>query len=182
MFNLFTKKNKIQPVQQGVWIVPDFLAQEQCDAIIDKIETRGFKRARQYEEGRQNKETFITDNEVLDLLLERFKNFVLTDGTSKYTITNVSLPLEFFKYDTGDFIKRHSDAQRAGEGGKMSALTLVLYLNDDYKGGETFFNDLNYKTAPRAGHALFFKQELHHEALCIGYGTKYILRTNCFVA
>jgi hypothetical protein len=64
--------------------------------------------------------------------------------------------------------------------GKYSKLTLVLYLSDNCKGGETFFDKYGLKINPTSGVALLFNQELNHEALIVTQGVKYVLRTNCF--
>jgi prolyl 4-hydroxylase len=46
-------------------------------------------------------------------------------------------------------------AKQVAESGQR-VLTLLLYLNDDYEGGETLFNVLGRRYKGRKGHALFF--------------------------
>jgi len=52
----------------------------------------------------------------------------------------------------------------------------MIYLNDDFKGGETKFNDLI--VAPKKGTALIFYHYLEHEGSEVIEGTKYVLRTD----
>jgi len=54
----------------------------------------------------------------------------------------------------------------------------MVYLNDDFSGGETKFDDVLIK--PRSGMALMFIHELKHESLPIMVGTKYVLRSDVF--
>ena len=59
--------------------------------------------------------------------------------------------------------------------------TLLIYLNEDFKGGETVFYDDNFRKtttiAPKAGSALFFDIALWHEAEGILAGKKYWIGT-----
>ncbi len=172
-------KKPIIRVEPGIWIVENFISQQQCNAIVDKIEKSNFKIARQYKEGRHNKETFLEESFIVQLMRERFEEFGLFPD-SHFVVKDFSLPLEFYKYEAGDFIKRHSDAPRESNG-RFSKITLVLYLSDNCEGGETYFDTYNLKVNPKSGTALLFQQHLNHEALMVRSGMKYVLRTNCFV-
>ena len=181
IFSIFKKgKNKIIRVENGIWIIEDFISRSQCNEIIDKIEKTNFKAARQYNEGRHNKEAFLDEPYIVGLLRDKFKEINFSSNSLKFNVVDFSLPLEFYKYENGDFIKRHSDAHREFNG-RYSKLTLVLYLSDSCKGGETYFDKYNVKINPKSGAALLFEQELNHEALIVTEGTKYVLRTNCYI-
>ena len=52
----------------------------------------------------------------------------------------------------------------------------MIYLNDDFKGGETRFNDLTVH--PNTGKALLFIHEQKHESIPVEEGMKYVLRTD----
>jgi prolyl 4-hydroxylase len=166
--------------EEGIWIIDDFMSRSQCLEIIEKIEKTNFKVARQYKEGRHNKETFLEEASIVQLLREKFKELSGFRNSLPFAVADFSLPLEFYKYETGDFIKRHSDASRESRG-RSSKLTLVLYLSDNCSGGETYFDKYNMKVNPKCGAALLFDQQLNHEALIVTAGTKYVLRTNCFL-
>ena len=52
----------------------------------------------------------------------------------------------------------------------------MIYLNDNFKGGETRFNNLI--VAPKKGSALVFYHYLEHEGAEVLQGIKYVLRTD----
>ena len=51
-------------------------------------------------------------------------------------------------------------------------ISILIYLNDDYTGGEIYFNDLNLKIKPTAGSILIFTCNHLHESLRIESGNK----------
>lgn len=145
--------------------------------ILNTIENIEFKRAHQYSEGRHNKEIFTSNSQIEDildvvLLGFKFKNLKLVQ---------YSKPHEFYKYDCQDYILPHSDAPREFDNSNKSNYTLIIYLNDNFIGGETFFVGSNIKITPQKNAGLFFKHSLVHEALPVVAGVKYVFRTNCLL-
>ena len=180
IFKLFTgDKPKNENLHPGVWIVEKLMSGSECDALIRKIESGGFKKARQFEQGRHNEETFIMDNSLGDAIVNKLKEMTFTEKKKRFRIVQITRPLEFYKYNAGDFIKVHTDAAREVVPGQLSSHTLVIYLNDDMEGGETFFSRMNVKIKPGAGNGLLFRQELDHEGSLVREGKKYILRCAC---
>jgi hypothetical protein len=63
---------------------------------------------------------------------------------------------------------------------------LLVYLNDDFRGGETAFLDEDEnvlsEVAPVAGMALVLRQDVYHMAAAVTKGVKYLLRTDVMVA
>jgi predicted 2-oxoglutarate/Fe(II)-dependent dioxygenase YbiX len=55
---------------------------------------------------------------------------------------------------------------------------LLLYLDDDFDGGQTDFPEQHLTVAPRAGDALWFQHAVLHEGKPITRGTKHVLRTD----
>ena len=71
---------------------------------------------------------------------------------------SINIPLNYFefihvvKYEVGGFFMPHLDSMK----GTNRVATFVLYLNDDYEGGETRFPELNKSYKLKKGDALFF--------------------------
>jgi prolyl 4-hydroxylase len=76
-------------------------------------------------------------------------------------------------YQKGDFFARHTDAAYLREPGVSSLFSVLIYLNDDFEGGETSFPDLLRIVKPEAGCALVFGHG--HIGLPISQGDKYAL-------
>eukprot|EP01119_Soliformovum_irregulare_P023906 TRINITY_DN8449_c0_g1_i1.p1 TRINITY_DN8449_c0_g1~~TRINITY_DN8449_c0_g1_i1.p1 ORF type:complete len:267 (-),score=42.36 TRINITY_DN8449_c0_g1_i1:23-784(-) len=103
----------------------------------------------------------------------------------------------FHRYSQGQEFFRHSDASCASTTGHdgieivaRSFLSLVMYLNDDFDGGETEFyfrnsngSEMSIKIEPKMGECIVFHHDgsplnVHHAGLPIRSGVKYILRTD----
>ena len=60
---------------------------------------------------------------------------------------------------------------------KNDFLSFLIYLNDDFQGGETEFRKIT-TVVPKKGMALVFMHNLRHEGKEVLSGTKYVLRTD----
>lgn len=101
------------------------------------------------------------------------------------------------RYHAGEYLRAHTDnprpldyrdnpehGARAGffHHGRRKVLTLVLYLNDDYTGGELLFHGSGQQIKPGTGDLLLFPPGELHEARPVLSGTKYILTNALFYA
>jgi len=95
--------------------------------------------------------------------------------------------MRIVKYQAGDHFMPHKDGAFILNEDIRSALTLMIYLNEGYEGGETvFFDESNSKTNPRkievlgiTGKGLIFTQDVTHSGEPLqGKIPKYILRTD----
>ena len=168
--SLFFRKK----ILNDMYLFKSFFSNYECEEILKLLKKNSFKTARQFNEGRKNKELFINDSEIIDLFIKRIKKFRFKG----LDVIDYSMPLEFYKYDAGDYIEEHTDASRELDGGSYSNFTALVYLNDTYIGGETFFKTSNKEISPETGSLLLFNHSLDHEALEVRLGTKYIYRAN----
>ena len=102
---------------------------------------------------------------------------------------------KFSKYEEGYSFEAHIDGPWVPMKDESSVFTVVIYLNDDYEGGQTnFYNepfeskfegkrgikndeDLVATIQPKTGKMLVFNHESYHEGSKVLKGTKYIVRT-----
>lgn len=77
------------------------------------------------------------------------------------------------KYFTGQSMGPHYDGQ---DGDEFLKYTMVIYLNDDYEGGEVHFRNHGVTIKPKAGSLVFFPSQKPyiHESLPITSGRKYM--------
>jgi prolyl 4-hydroxylase len=72
--------------------------------------------------------------------------------------------LQVAKYEQGGKFDPHTDAcdqddafcERFNKGAKNRYATLLVYLNDDYEGGQTVFTNADIRIQPKKGKAIFF--------------------------
>ena len=82
------------------------------------------------------------------------------------------------RWPVGTFMKPHIDPHRPDQDPDLFAA--VLYLNDDYIGGHTQFDNIDgsvwYDVKPKAGKLLIFsnREYLHHVSK-VETGTRYVL-------
>lgn len=92
--------------------------------------------------------------------------------------TGINPRLRFYTYTPGAAYPPHTDGAWFVDGVRRSALTLLVYLNDDFGGGETSFLDDPTPIRPVAGAALLFPHERWHQGHPVSSGAKVVLRTD----
>jgi hypothetical protein len=171
------EKVDMNKVDSNIWLINNLLTETECRYLILKTREKGFKSALNGEKhGRFNEETFINNSNILKLIRLRLLNVFNNHSEATFSIQNTTEVLEFYRYKKGDFVSPHSDTPIQVSESNKSNYTLVIYLNEGFEGGETFFrlNDLKIKT--NQGSAVLFDQNLIHGGSKIIEGEKYILR------
>ena len=77
------------------------------------------------------------------------------------------------RYEVGEFFTMHRDDHPLTQ----RTISTVLYLNDNYDGGEIYFKYFDFKYKPEAGDLLVFPSNYaySHESQPIKNGTKYVI-------
>jgi len=164
----------MKQIDDGIWVTAPLLQARECSGIIARAEAASFRVARDYDRyERHNQETFLDEPMTAQLLLDRLRG----DG-STLAAARMDPTLECYRYLAGEYLAPHRDAATEIEPGVWSTLTLVLYLNDDFEGGETGFPEPKIAVRPRPGHAVLFEHSLLHEGSPVLAGTKYVVRTS----
>ena len=99
-----------------------------------------------------------SDNMVIapmteDLVVQAINRCI---ATASETEANWGEPLHILRYTPGQQYRPHHDAHAFGPVEKRRLATALLYLNDDYEGGETHFPELNIKVRGGVGDLLIF--------------------------
>ena len=84
--------------------------------------------------------------------------------------------LQIIRYRPGGFYATHKD-NPGGERDNRRQVTVVVYLNEDFRGGGLVFTKLDYTFTPRTGHVLLFPSHYPHKAETVVEGIKYIIAT-----
>lgn len=174
--------------------IDNFLTEEECKEIISLIEQNN---QRSSIAGEEKNTRIITKSRTSNTSFLSNKNTIVNAIKQKISkILNIDTKqiesLQGIKYISGQYFLPHRDGY---EGIRKENLTkesgnriwsLLIYLNEDYEGGETGFPLLNLDIKPKKGMALMWHNlrengdlldESLHEGKLVVSGTKYIITT-----
>ncbi|CAF0893739.1 unnamed protein product [Adineta steineri] len=132
---------------------------------------------------RNNDRCMIDDVNMAQMLFERIKSY-LPNKWKTHQLVGLNERLRFLRYDPGQAFKAHYDGTYCrDDGSEISYITIQLYLNEGFKGGETTFvshrdSTKNVPCIPRTGMVLIFEHHLLHEGSALKKGRKYTVRTD----
>lgn len=125
---------------------------------------------------RNNDRLMIFDNDLAENLFQKAVKF-LPQTHEDYSVLDFNEMFRIYKYSSGQRFKMHRDGSYIRNENEKSFYTFLIYLNDDFEGGETEFENL-FTVAPKKGSALVFYHPLRHEGKTLISGLKYVLRTD----
>ena len=178
-------------VPQRIVAIENFLADEECDALIARAEALGFEPAltstkhgaQRLENIRNNDRVIFDDSELAAQMWTRLAPFVPSPLFGRDAI-GLNERWRYYRYWAGQTFKRHQDGSVKRTSGEKTQMTLLLYLNDDCVGGETRFylegRDEPLDLTPKKGAALLFLHTFWHEGTPVVSGRKYVLRSDVF--
>ncbi len=171
--------------------ISEFLQRSRCDDLVTRA-----RRSQLYDQDKtiSNKgleQGAYRTSESFTLIDRQL--FVEMERVLKIERHRLERPL-LIRYQKGNEFKPHLDFHIEGTEGYeqrvrngQRTLSFVFYLNDDYEGGELYFDKLNVRIKPSTGDLLiivnqFLNGEMNwdssHASSPVGQGTKYILLVN----
>ncbi|ASK31216.1 oxidoreductase, 2OG-Fe(II) oxygenase [Chryseobacterium sp. T16E-39] len=167
-----------------IFLIEDFLTDKECETYIRMSDERSFEEAKINMNGQQlmnkgirnNDRLMIFDKEIAESLFTRALKF-LPQNHGVYMIKDFNEMFRVYKYSSGQRFKMHRDGSYIRNENEKSFYTFLMYLNDDFEGGETEFENL-FTVTPKKGTALVFHHPLRHEGNTLITGEKYVLRTD----
>ena len=190
-----------------IWTIEDFLTKEETQNLIFFSENKSYQEAtvslksgaKMMKNIRNNERLIYEDEQLAQKYWEKLRDFcpafideIVKDETKNvqptYKATRLNPTFRFYKYESNQRFKKHIDGrvQLEKEGKKYeSRITCMIYLNDDFEGGQTVFDYKNednqikvIEIQPKTGMALCFFHEIKHEGKPVPEGTKYVLRSD----
>ena len=170
------------------------LSGAECEELIKETEDRGYEMALINTGGgnqdlrtdiRNSKRCIIDSQDRAGFIWERIKSHVPQTWKSR-PVVGLNERLRFLKYSPGEYFKPHRDGSyRRPDGTETSFITIQLYLNEGFEGGNTtFMSSFNGSSKgdvgviPKIGRILVFQHDLLHEGSLLVGGTKYTMRTD----
>lgn len=168
---------------RGTDTIEDILSAEECAEHIARAERTGFDAAPIVtafgeairDDVRNNSRVMVDDAELAARLWARAAEHVPAFLKGRQAI-GLNERFRTYRYRPGQRFDWHADGAFRRANGEVSQLSFIMYLNDDFAGGETAIMDAVIK--PKRGMALFFRHELLHEGRAVLSGTKYVLRSD----
>jgi hypothetical protein len=181
------RASELEAYRKEVSVIRDLVSADECRALIDYCEDACFSRSRVAQrEGAQRRdvvETAVRSSSSVVLhdrnhpvLARLYRECGAREGVDPFCIEHI----QCVRYKRGQKFKPHFDG-----GVNLPRLTTyLLYLNDDFTGGETYFPLLDLSVAPVAGSCLRFPScdregrvlwPSEHGGLPVSEGVKYAL-------
>ena len=169
---------------KNILVIESLLSGEECNKFIDKSEKIGYCKAdvqvhngRQYlPRTRNNERVNLHSQQLADELWNKLSSSSLPIYEGRYAI-GLSPYFRFYRYTQGQVFKMHQDG-RQNVAGNETLFTLLVFLNEQFKGGETLFRQDRISIPPQTGKALIFEHRLWHKGCVVKSGIKYVLRTD----
>ena len=174
---------KLRKIRDQIWQIEDILPAVKCENLIQETESRGYQPAtintdagaRTVSAVRNNLRVMYIDQPLADELWGLLKPHAPNQYGQSVSV-GLNEMFRFYKYEPGQKFRKHRDESFIRNDTEASYFTVLLYLNDEFVGGETRFQDIEVK--PKLGSALIFAHMIEHEGAEILSGKKYVLRTD----
>lgn len=174
---------KLFEINKNIFIIMDFWSKDKCAEFIAQSEQRGYQDAkintgagqRVVKSIRNNKRVMYKDVDLAGEIWESLADFA-PKQIGHYKSMGLNELFRFYRYNPKEEFKRHRDESYIRNESEASFYTFMIYLNDNFVGGETTFPQNTIK--PVTGMALIFLHDIEHAGSPITQGTKYVLRTD----
>jgi prolyl 4-hydroxylase len=159
-YNILSFANKSDPYIRPI-VIENFLSDKECDRIIEysKNKLSDSKTVGGLDKKTRNsRQHWINKNDKL--VKHIYKN---ASEKFKFSLENTE-DFQVVNYKNKQFFNQHYDACCDKnkhcldfiKNGGQRVLTILIYLNDEFTGGETHFPNLNLKIKPKKGKAVIF--------------------------
>lgn len=185
-----------RPPPHGVGIVPGFLDADTCRSWITRLRRQPalpLGTVEAPDKGISHSETIHGDDRITDLVkagklrsdinrqVERAYQDVIAPRCGR-RFAWFEYP-QVLRYEPGGWYRAHADSEVCSPDGRFWAkgidrdVSLLLYLNGDYAGGELSFLKFKYSHRPRAGDLVFFPSDHRyvHQAEPVKTGLRWVV-------
>lgn len=169
-----------------LYVVEDFLSKEQCQILIDcyerNVEMFAEKTGEKFWDGRYIQMHDIMHHEIdATRILQQIRHISSMYVINEFVNGEPIYPdtAQIVGWKEGMEMRPHADNMMPDGGPNNSPhrnYTTIIYLNDDYEGGNTYFPSLGVRVAPKAGSLVVFGAgyEYVHGVTMVTRGKRYI--------
>lgn len=192
---IIRKDVNLKPVSAGgklAFLLYNVFSGDECEALIKLSEDCGYTEAlvnigsgreMRIKGFRDSSRVLIDDEEFVERLLQRISPYLPNEFMNE-KLVGINERLRFLRYEPGDKFKPHYDGSYCRPDNSAETLiTIQVYLNENFAGGETKFLDRDDETRcvpvkPITGMVLVFEHRIFHEGSVVSKGKKYAIRTD----
>ncbi len=145
-------KNKNNIENEDIVIINSFLSNKQCDRIIEKINDKKFVVGGDNSWLDMVKDIGGWDSDILEKFIELE---IIGHNEFNERIDIIDTNPNVVIWNEGKSMEPHDDI--CGDGFPERQYTAIIYLNDDYVGGELVIPANNQKIKPKKGMVVFFE-------------------------
>lgn len=157
-----------------IYELDNFLTLDECNSFIYQIDNSKVK-TNFTDSGKFDNKKWV-DKQLAEQFYGKLKKYSINQGERILRPNNLIMS---GKYNVGDLFSLHTDTGLFYDldAKEKSLWTLLIYLNDNFKGGETVFYDNYWKVdkiiKPKTGMAILFDIDLWHCGNQVVEGNKY---------
>lgn len=178
-------EDPIDRSQPLVFQVPDVLSKAECEGLMERIDALGpapapISMAHGFvmrPDLRNNTRVIFDDVSLAAVLYARLAHALPARMRGRLPVS-ANERFRGYRYEPTQRFAAHYDGSFCRNPHEASELTLLIYLNEDFVGGETAFLQHGLAVRPRRGLALLFQHGLLHEGCPVRSGVKYVLRSD----
>ncbi|XP_076116892.1 uncharacterized protein LOC143084398 isoform X2 [Mytilus galloprovincialis] len=172
------------------YLLHNVLSKKECDDLIKKAEDKGFeptflnckgRRSNGIDEYGNCSRCTLELKEVADTMWRRVGNLIPEIWNNR-KVVGLNERIRVLRYNTGDNFHPHLDGSYISEEGDISYMSVQVYLNQNFEGGNTTFlcmlEEDKTEIIPQTGSMLIFEHDILHEGSKILSGRKYVLRSD----
>lgn len=158
--------------------VDNLLTEDECRDFIKQFDISGTLEHCDRGIALYDRTTWISP-EFADTIYKRIYGILPEKIRDKVIVNSY---FRFSKYNDGGFFDIHRDGINQDSKGRRAIMTINIFLNSGFKGGETDFlfedKTLAFQAVPKPGRAAIFDREILHRGNGVLGGYKYLLRTD----
>ena len=162
------------------WTVPDVYTPEECERFVERIEAGRPEIATNNPLYRDQDRVIEDDPDGAADLFERLRPH-LPATIGALALAGVNERLRFYRYVVGQRFAPHMDHWYQPSPTRITLLTILVYFNGDFEGGETvFMEQLDEVVTPQPGLVALSQHKIRHEGCAIRRGVKYAMRSDVY--
>ena len=166
--------------------VQGVLSELQCTDLIERIEALNpatapintARGSRIRTDVRNNERVMFDDPEFANAVYLKARDRIPHEMHGRHLV-GANERIRCYRYKPGMRFAAHADGAYVRNEKEMSFYSYLVYLNEDFEGGQTtFFTEPEIAIEPQTGWGLLFQHAIIHEGSEVTSGTKYVARTD----